>query len=110
MCGSEMVYRHLPERVKRQFGFIQNIPRDPSDVPEMPKEMLTTLLIDPSPWFYTDWGQRCQRVWEHQPGYMACYVKVSHPRIIPLDEGSPLRSANQEQLIEMSMPQSCLTH
>jgi hypothetical protein len=66
----------------------------------MPKEMLATLLIDPSAWFYTDWGQRCQRVWEHQHGYMAWYAKVSHPRIIPPDEGSPPRLAIREQLIE----------
>ena len=66
----------------------------------MPKEMLATLLLDPSAWFYSDWGQRCQRVWEHQPGYMAWYARVSHPRIITPDEGSPPRLANREQLIE----------
>lgn len=100
MCGTERVYRHLPERVKRQFDFIHNIPRHPSEVPEMPNEILATLLITPSPWFYTDWGQRFRRVWEQQPGCMAWYDKVSHPRIIPPDEGSPPRSANREQLIE----------
>jgi len=31
---------------------------------------------------------------------MAWYAKVSHPRILPLDEGSPLRPANVEQIIE----------
>jgi hypothetical protein len=31
---------------------------------------------------------------------MAWYAKVSHPRILALVEGSPPRSANQEQLIE----------
>jgi len=99
MCGKERVYRHLPERVKRQFDFIQDVPRHTSNVSEMPKEILATLLIDPSPWFYIDWGQKCQRVWEHQPGYMAWYAKVSHPRILPPDEGSPPRPANREQLI-----------
>jgi len=31
---------------------------------------------------------------------MDWYAKVSHPRIIPPDEGSPPRAANMEQLIE----------
>jgi len=57
MCGKERVYRHLPERVKRQFGFVQDIPRPPSDVPEIPKEMLATVLKDPCLWFYSDGGR-----------------------------------------------------
>jgi hypothetical protein len=31
---------------------------------------------------------------------MAWYAKVSHPRILPPDEGSPPRPANVEQIIE----------
>jgi hypothetical protein len=31
---------------------------------------------------------------------MAWYAKVSHPRILPPDEGSPPRLANVEQIIE----------
>jgi len=61
MCGKERVYRHLPERVKRQFAFVQDITRHPSDVGEMPKEMLATVLIDSVAWFYPDWRQRCER-------------------------------------------------
>ena len=26
MCGKERVYRHLPERVKRQFDFVHDVP------------------------------------------------------------------------------------
>jgi hypothetical protein len=100
MCRKERGYSHLPEWVKRQFGFIQDIPRHPLDVHEMPKEMMATLLIDPVAGFYPDWRQRCQRPWHHEPGYMAWYAKVSHPRIIPPDEGSPSRSANVEQIIK----------
>ena len=66
--------------------------------------MLTTVLIDPVAWFYPDWRQRCQRPWHHEPGYMAWYAKVSHPRILPPDEGSPLRPANMEQIIEEEHP------
>jgi len=31
---------------------------------------------------------------------MAWYAKVSHPRVLPLDEGSPPRPVNVEQIIE----------
>ena len=51
MCGKERVYRHLLEWVKRQFDFVQDVPRHPSDVAEMPTEMLATVLIDPAAWF-----------------------------------------------------------
>jgi hypothetical protein len=44
MCGKERVYRHLPERVKRQFFFVQDIPRHPSDVAQVPTQLLTTVL------------------------------------------------------------------
>jgi hypothetical protein len=52
---------HLPERVKRQLDFVQDVPRHPSAVAEMPMEMLATVLLDPVAWFYPDWRQRCQR-------------------------------------------------
>jgi len=75
MCGMERVYCHLPERVKRQFSYVHDIPRHPSDVVEMPKKILAIVLIDPVVWFYPDWRQRCQRPWHHEPCYMAWYAK-----------------------------------
>ena len=59
ICGKERVYRHLPERVKRQFAFVQDVPRHRPIVLKMPREMLTTVLIDPVPWYYPDWVHRC---------------------------------------------------
>ena len=100
MCGKERVYRHLLEWVKRQFDFVQDIPIHPSAVAQMPTQMLTTVLLDAQAWFYPDWVHRCQRAWHHDPGYMAWYAKVSHPRILPLDEGSPPWPVNMKQIIE----------
>jgi hypothetical protein len=31
-CG-DLIYRYLPERVMRQFGYVQYIPRSPHDLP-----------------------------------------------------------------------------
>jgi len=100
----------FPERVKRSFEFVQDILRQPSDVPEIPKEMRATVLRDPRPWFYSDSGERCERPWQHKPGYMAWYAKASHPQIIPPDEGSPPRPANREQVIEEEHAERYQTH
>jgi hypothetical protein len=93
MCGKERVYRHLPERVKRQFSFVQDIPRHPSAVPQVPTQMLTTVLMDATAWLVGGWVDGCQTPWHHVPG-------EGSPRILPPDEGSPPRLANVEQLIE----------
>ena len=100
MCWQERVYRHLPERVMRQFEFVQDVPRHPSFVAQMPTQLLITVLLDAQVWFYPHWVHRCQRPWHHDPGYIAWYDKVSHPRILPPDEGSPPRPVNVEQIIE----------
>jgi hypothetical protein len=99
MRGKERVYRHLPERVKRQFSFVQDVPRHPSAVPQVPTQMLTTVLMDARPWLVPAWVDGCETPWQHVPGYMAWYARVSHPRILPPDEGSPPRPTNVEQLI-----------
>jgi len=59
MCGKDRVYRHLPDRVKRQLDFVQDVLRHPSAVAEMPTEMLTIVLLNPGAWFYPDWVHRC---------------------------------------------------
>jgi len=88
MCGKQRVYRHLPERVKRQLKFVQDVPRHPSSVAQMLPQVLTTVLIDAQPWLYPHWIHRCERPWQHDTGYMAWYAKASHPRILPPDERS----------------------
>ena len=35
ICGVDRVYRHLHERVRRQYRYVQNIPRHPTDVVEL---------------------------------------------------------------------------
>jgi hypothetical protein len=32
MAGSDRMVRHLPERVLRQYGYVQRIPRPPTDI------------------------------------------------------------------------------
>jgi len=59
MCGKERVYRHLPERVKRQLSFVQDVPRHPSSVVQVPTQLLTTVLMDAQAWLFTAWGDGC---------------------------------------------------
>ena len=35
MCGVRRVYRHLSERVLRQYRYVQSVPRHPTDVVEL---------------------------------------------------------------------------
>jgi len=55
---------------------------------------VATVFRDPGPWCYTDWGERFERAWQHELGYMAWYAEVSHSKIIQPDEGSPPKPAN----------------
>lgn len=41
LCGKNRVCRHLPERVKRQLSFVQDVPRHPSSVVPVPTQFLT---------------------------------------------------------------------
>jgi len=110
MCGNQRVYRHLPERVKRLFEFVQDILRHPSSVAQMPPQVLTIVLLDAQPWLYPHWIHRCERPWQHDADYMAWYAKASHPRILPPYEGSPPRSVNVEQIIEEEHVKEMRTH
>jgi hypothetical protein len=38
-------------------------------------------------------------LWQYTPRYVVWYGRVSHPKFLPPIDGSPLRLANQEQII-----------
>jgi len=50
------VYRHLPERVKRQLSFVHDVPIHSSSVVQVPTQLLTTVLMDAQVWLFTAWG------------------------------------------------------
>ena len=96
VCGKERVHRHLPEWVKRQYIYIQNIPRHRSYVLV---DMVANMSRDYHPWCITEWGQRVERLWQHTPSYMASYAKVSHPKIIPPDDSVGTKGVSQNHLL-----------
>jgi len=46
MCSVDKVYRHLPERVKRQYRYVQDVPRHPTDVVQMRETHIVQAFID----------------------------------------------------------------
>jgi hypothetical protein len=102
MCGDRRVYRHLPERVSRQYGYVQTVPRHPTDVVELTASQIVQAFVD----FRThmlkeaDWGDQAgEETWCMREGYKLWYTKVSHPQILPPLPRDPLRPPNEEQII-----------
>ncbi|XP_047181243.1 protein MAINTENANCE OF MERISTEMS-like [Vigna umbellata] len=81
----DMIHRHLPERVLRQFGFQQIIPRSPE-----------SLLIPDIPTIDLNWLRYVEHAISgvakaHEPsayvdGYLLWFRRVSHPYITPTDD------------------------
>jgi hypothetical protein len=101
MCG-EKVYGHLLERVKRQYGYVLDIPRPPTDVVQMQDTHIVQAFID----FRThtikedNWGNSAGEMpWRMDDGYMLWYTRVSHPHTFPPISRYPQRPANEEQII-----------
>jgi len=46
MCGVDKVYSHLFERVKRQYGYVQDVPRHPTDVVQVRETDIVQAFID----------------------------------------------------------------
>jgi len=46
MCGVDKVYRHLPERVKRKYGYVKNVPRHLTDVVQERETHIVQAFID----------------------------------------------------------------
>jgi hypothetical protein len=102
MCGDRRVYRHLPERVLRQYGYVQSVPRPPTDVPALTPAEIVQAFTD----FRThtlkadDWGEQAgEQPWRMAEGYVRWYTVVSHPQILPLLPGDVPRPPNEEQIV-----------
>jgi len=103
MWGVDKVYRQFPKRVRRQYEYVQNVPRHLMNVVvELRATQIVQAYID----FRThtikepDWGQPVgEATWQVEDGYMLWYTRVSHPQILPLISGSPPRLANEKQII-----------
>ncbi|XP_057419772.1 protein MAINTENANCE OF MERISTEMS-like [Lotus japonicus] len=102
------VSRHLPERVMRQFGFIQDIPRHPSEI------QTTGSLAETTDAAYAEFephlrpqGIPATYPGEAVEGYMRWYSRVSHVFIIPEDRREELSAVSAirrgVELLEQSL-------
>ena len=69
------VYHHFPEQVKRQYGFVHDIHRDPTSVLAIPPDQDVQTFLDfclhVIPLY--QWGQVADDVWQYTPGYVVRY-------------------------------------
>jgi len=101
-CSVVRVYRHLPERVLRQYKYVQTILRHPTNVVDLRPPQIVQAFIE----FRThtlnepDWGESAgKETWRMRDGYVLWYTTVSHPQILPPFPGDLPRPANEEQII-----------
>nr|ABN09179.1 IMP dehydrogenase/GMP reductase, putative [Medicago truncatula] len=66
MCGVRRMYCHLPDRVLKQYGYVQTVPRHLTDVVELPPPHIVQAFVD----FRThtlkaaDWGEQAgEQTW-----------------------------------------------
>ncbi|XP_045791804.1 protein MAIN-LIKE 1-like [Trifolium pratense] len=104
-CGN-LKAKHLTERVLRQFKHVQGIPRKPdlSATPGMSLCEIDRVFMEELDLRMIAEEMRGQAVvsaWDHEPGYMTWFYKVSHPVMRPVQApASPPRPPNLEVLIE----------
>ncbi|XP_058733766.1 uncharacterized protein LOC131605426 [Vicia villosa] len=100
--SSAILVCYLPERVMRQFGYAQTIPRDP--IVSAPITMTRRQLDE----VFADWenhmvpeearATRAKSDWSCVEGYITWYYRVSHPYMLPATPGDPPRLAHEEIL------------
>jgi len=96
MADSDRMVLHLPERVLRQYRYVQTIPRPPTDIELLAADDVTQAFMEFALHVLSH-QQRGHPVPDNQPcshtrGYMKWFVRVSHPIVNPPFGHSPLRS------------------
>jgi Plant mobile domain len=80
-------HRHMPERVLRQYGYVQTIPRHPADI--------RATQIDAFWLHFEEHLAQTGDVAGHPSqcglGYIEWYYTISHPYVIPPAAGQPAR-------------------
>jgi len=86
LADKARICRHLPERVLRQYCYVQTVPRAPTmNGPLEPKEVVMTFME-----FVVHVLSQQERgnpvpedeVWKHSKGYTNWFYKESHPLVI----------------------------
>ncbi|XP_058742341.1 uncharacterized protein LOC131614809 [Vicia villosa] len=101
-CGIGKMTTYIHERVMRQFGFIQTIPRDPVvSAPTTVKRRDIDALFDNFENHFVPEEARstvARDGWSYEYGYMIWFLCLSHPYMIQDTPRNPLRPVHQEIL------------
>jgi len=89
MVGKDRRVRHLPERVLRQYGYVQTIPRPPIDIGHLAATDVARAFMEYALHVLSQ-QERGELVpvpdnesWSASWGYMRWFVRVSHPIVNP---------------------------
>jgi len=87
MAGKDRMVRHLPERVLRQYGYVQTILRPPTDIGPLVLGEVAMAFMEFDPHVLSQ-QERSDLVpdskpWSRSRGYMRWFCRVSHPIVNP---------------------------
>ena len=87
MSGKDMRVRHFPERVLRQYAYVQTIPRAPTDIGRLAEDDVAQAFTEFALHVLSH-QQRGPPVpdnqsWAHTRRYMRWFIRVSHPIVNP---------------------------
>ena len=85
-------HKHMPERVLRQYGYVQTIPAPPRDYrasPVTPQQMDERWMHFLS--YLAQTGDVARYASQCAAGYIEWYYSISHPFIIPPEDGGASR-------------------
>ncbi|RHN82296.1 hypothetical protein MtrunA17_Chr1g0208431 [Medicago truncatula] len=88
MVDKQKIVRHLPERVLRQYDYVQTVPRPATTIlPLAPADVVAAFLeFALHVVSQQDMGEAVpdDEPWKHLDGYMRWFYRVSHPLIVGL--------------------------
>jgi len=87
MAGKDRRVRHFPERVLRHYGYVQTIPRPPTDIGRLPgndvAQAFTEFALHVLSHQLRGHPVPDNQPWSYYRGYMRWFVRVSHPILNP---------------------------
>ena len=76
----------LARRILRQYGYVQSIPRPPTDIEVLAADDVADAFTEFALHVLSLHGEQVpdNQLWAHTRGYMRWFVTVSHPIVNPL--------------------------
>jgi len=86
MAGKQRMVRHLPERVLRQYRYVQTVPRPPTTIMPLAPANVATAFLEFALHVIAQQHRGAQvsddEPWKHSYRYIRWFYRVSHPIIV----------------------------